>query len=86
MNVFGCFLFGLVWALSETRLGISPEVRIIVLTGFMGAFTTFSTFMFETHGLIADSQWVLALANVFGQTLVGFCGIVGGMALARTVQ
>lgn len=85
VNVLGCFLFGLLWALGETRLGLSGEVRAIVLTGFMGAFTTFSTYIFETRGLAADAQYLPALLNVLGQTLVGFACMLGGLAAGRAL-
>jgi CrcB protein len=63
VNGLGCFLFGLVWALAEERLLISGETRIILLAGFMGAFTTFSTYMFETRQMLAASEWLLGATN-----------------------
>ena len=49
VNLVGCFLFGLIFALIEDRVNITERVRHIVLIGFMGAFTTFSTFGFAFH-------------------------------------
>ncbi len=83
VNVLGSFLFGLVWTLSEERLLISPDARVMILTGFMGAFTTFSTFMFETGGFIRDSQWLLAAGNVVSQVVVGVICVFLGMAAGR---
>lgn len=83
INVLGCLLFGVIWSLAEERLVISSETRFILLTGFMGAFTTFSTFAFETSGLMRDSEWLLAMSNVLGQTLLGLVAVVGGMAIGR---
>jgi len=83
VNVIGCFLFGVVWALAAERLVISSEVRTVVLVGFMGAFTTFSTFMFETGTLMRDSQWLLALGNVASQVIVGLICLFIGLALGR---
>jgi CrcB protein len=48
VNVLGCLLFGFAWSLIEDKLGGSVAAKFFVLTGFMGAFTTFSTYMFET--------------------------------------
>ena len=62
---------------------MSGETRFILLTGFMGAFTTFSTFAFETSGLMRDSEWLFAMTNVFGQLILGFVAVVGGMAIGR---
>lgn len=85
VNLLGCLLFGLVWAITEERFAISGEVRAVVLTGFMGAFTTFSTFVFETGQLIEDSQWMLAFGNVALQTCVGLAALFIGLALGRLI-
>lgn len=83
VNILGCFLFGLVWELGEGRMLIRAETRTIVLTGFMGAFTTFSTFIFESGGFIEDGRWLAALGNVSFQTVVGFAALFAGLALGR---
>lgn len=85
INFIGCFLFGLVWPLAEERLLISSEVRTIILVGFMGSFTTFSTLMFETGELLRDSEWTLALINLGGQILLGMIGLIAGMAIGRSL-
>jgi CrcB protein len=81
VNLLGCFLFGFVWALAEERLLISGETRFIILTGFMGAFTTFSTFTFQTAEFLRDGQMGLALANVVGQIVLGMVLLFAGLAL-----
>ena len=83
VNSLGCFLFGLVWVLAEERMRISPEIRLIVLVGFMGAFTTFSTLVFETQTLMRDSQWLLAAGNYLGQSVLGVALLLLGMALGK---
>jgi CrcB protein len=85
VNVLGSFLFGVVWSLADERLAISPEARTIILTGFMGAFTTFSTFMFETSNLLRDSQWLLAAGNIIGQIALGLIGLFLGLAVGRWI-
>jgi len=85
VNVLGSFLFGFIWSLAEGRLALSPQTRTIILTGFMGAFTTFSTFMFETGGLIRDTQWTLALGNVAGQVILGLVCLFAGLAIGQLV-
>ena len=65
------------------RTLISGQARFIVLTGFMGAFTTFSTFAFETSRYISDSQWQLAAANLVGQNLLGVTCVLLGLAAGR---
>ena len=85
VNMAGCFLFGLVWSLAEERFLLSAEVRIIVLVGFMGAFTTFSTFIFESGSLMRDSEWALVLGNIAIQNTVGIAMLFLGLAAGRTV-
>ncbi|MBN1311142.1 MAG: fluoride efflux transporter CrcB [Anaerolineae bacterium] len=83
VNILGSFLFGVVWSLSEDRLIIGSETRLIVLTGFMGAFTTFSTFMFETGALLREAQWELAALNLAGQNTVGLTCLFLGLIVGR---
>jgi CrcB protein len=64
VNVFGCLAFGVVWIMAGERQIISPQLRTVLLIGFMGAFTTFSSFVFETEQLGRGGQWLLAGANV----------------------
>src|SRR5262245_3185254 len=74
VNLLGCLLFGFVWAVGFERRWISDETRAVLLTGFMGAFTTFSTFAFDTHSQLAASHWQSAGWNVALQ-------VVGGVLL-----
>ena len=83
VNIIGAFLFGLIWSLVEQRLVISVETRVIILSGFLGAFTTFSSFMFETSSLIGEAQWGLALLNVGGQIVLGLAAMFLGLAAGR---
>ncbi len=80
VNVVGSFLFGLLWPLAEQGR-LSPQMRLLLLTGFMGAFTTFSTFAFETGQMLRDSQWVAAAANILANNLLGIGALLLGMAL-----
>lgn len=83
VNLSGCFLFGLVWSLAERRVAISGEIRTILLIGFMGAFTTFSTFMFETGEFLRDGEWMWAATNLLGQNVLGIVFLFIGLALGR---
>ncbi len=83
VNTLGCFLFGLLWTLADDRLIISGQTRFIMLTGFMGAFTTFSTFAFETSRYLEESQWGLAAANLLGQNILGLVCLMLGWAVGR---
>ncbi len=83
VNLVGCLGFGLIWAMAEDRMVISGETRFIILTGFMGAFTTFSSFAFETSALLRDAQWLWAVANIVAQNVLGIGAVILGMALGR---
>jgi len=83
VNVIGCFVAGLLWALFENRWPVSGEMRVIVLVGFMGAFTTFSAFILETGELVRAAEWVRAIANVVFQNGLGFTALFIGMMLGR---
>ena len=85
VNILGSFLFGLIYSLAQRRLGITAEMRMILLTGFVGAFTTFSTFAFDTARLIRSSQYVMAFGNMFGQTALGILALVAGVLIGRTL-
>lgn len=83
VNIVGCFLFGLIWAYAQDRISLSPDLRVIVLTGFMGAFTTFSTFIFESSALLDSSQWFYFAVNVIGQLVTGIILLKMGLMLGK---
>lgn len=90
INTAGCFLFGLIFEMFFSRIeqqtGWHADARVIVLTGFMGAFTTFSTFAFETNALLRESQYTLAALNVFAQNTLGIVFVILGVLLAKTLM
>lgn len=85
VNVLGCLLFGLVWVMCEERFLLSGETRLIILVGFMGAFTTFSTYIFESARMGAEANWLGVAANLAGQNLAGFAALILGMVLGRLI-
>ena len=85
VNVAGCFLFGLLWAVLEDKVRVSGEMRAVLFTGFLGAFTTFSTFIFETRQLLVESQYVLAVVNVGVQNTLGLVSLILGFAIGRLI-
>lgn len=85
INVIGCLLFGFVWSMGTERMLISAQTRIVVLTGFMGAFTTFSTYAFETAQMLADDDWLRAFGNLALENVVGIVAVFLGFAVGRFV-
>ncbi len=85
VNLLGCFLFGMVWTTSAERGWLGSDTRTVLLVGFMGAFTTFSTFASETGQLLADSELLAACGNVMLQVVAGIGALFLGIAVGRTI-
>ncbi|MDT7044265.1 fluoride efflux transporter CrcB [Candidatus Nitronereus thalassa] len=85
VNVLGCLLIGVLNGLSETRQIIGPDLRIFLMIGMLGGFTTFSTFGSETLALIRDAALVQAMANVTVQVFFGLIAVWLGDMLGRVV-
>ena len=85
VNVSGSFVLGLLFALTVDRAILPAEVRGPVLIGFIGAYTTFSTYMLESWQLIGTGAFGLALANIVGSAVLGLVAIVAGLTLGRLV-
>lgn len=83
VNVVGCLLIGLLNGLAETRQVIGPELRLFLMIGMLGGFTTFSAFGYETLELIRDAEVFRAMGNVFLQVLLGLVAVWLGDMLGR---
>jgi CrcB protein len=83
VNIIGCAAFGIIAGAAEQRVPIAPELRLFLLVGVIGGFTTFSSYAFESVALIRDGQFGWAASNVAGQVLGGFLGIWVGSAMTR---
>jgi CrcB protein len=82
INVSGSFILGL-FATLAARLAWNDAWRLLVAIGFVGAFTTFSTFEYETFELIRQNNLARAGVNVLGSVLVGFLAVYLGVVVAR---
>ncbi len=84
-NGLGCLFFGLVVGLAEHKQWLQGESRLFLLTGFLGAFTTFSTFAYDTADLVERSGYAIAATNVIAQNALGialvFLGLFAGKSL-----
>jgi fluoride exporter len=85
VNVVGCFLVGLALGDGERGLALAPGVRAFVVPGFLGGFTTFSAFGYETVSLLRDGSPGIALANVALSVAAGLIAVWLGMSAARLI-
>ncbi len=85
INISGSFLIALVMSLSTERLMVSPQWRLFLAVGFLGAYTTFSTFEFETGNLLRDGEWMMAGLNVVLSVVAGFVALKIGDVIARMI-
>lgn len=85
INVTGSFLIGLVLTTLAEGTQWSPNWRYLIPIGFIGGYTTFSTFEYETLRLVQDGQMVAAMLNVVMSVMVGFAGVWAGMVAGRSV-
>jgi CrcB protein len=84
VNVLGCLLIGMAaGAFASPAILVRPEYRLGLTAGFLGGFTTFSTFGLETMNLAADREWRLAAANVALSCGLGFFAVWCGSRLAQ---
>jgi CrcB protein len=86
INITGSFVIGFFLTLVTERVHVSPHLRLAVAVGFVGAYTTFSTFEYETLRLMEGGHFTAALLNVVMSVTVGFAAVWGGVALARKVE
>jgi CrcB protein len=85
INVSGSFLLGVLGTLvAQKVMPNSESMRLALGVGFLGAFTTFSTFEFETHALFDDGSWLTATTNMFASLLVGLLAVRAGIVVAKT--
>ncbi len=85
VNVLGSFLLGFLVALSLKRGDLSQTTLLLLGTGFMGSFTTFSTFSVETVQLISNGDWQLAFFNLVGSIALGLGGVWLGTQVVRVM-
>ena len=83
VNVVGSLLMGLLYELFLQRLSVSPEVRAVLLVGFLGAFTTFSTFSIETINLIEQGYLMKAIVNILASVILCVLAAWVGLQIAR---
>lgn len=85
INVVGSFLLGFLLILLTDRIAIHDGVRMGIIIGFLGAFTTFSTFEAEIYGLVRERAFAVSIVYMLLSVVVGFVGLLAGVWLAKRV-
>jgi len=85
INVVGSMIVGFFVIWTTERALVDPRWRLLVVVGFCGSFTTFSSYAFESMAFFERGQWGLMLINVFTNNLLCLGSALAGMALARAI-
>jgi CrcB protein len=83
VNVTGCFLIGLIMTLLTERWQPHPNWRLALVVGFLGGYTTFSSFEWETFAAVRDGGFWIGLGNVVGSVTLGYAAVWVGALLGR---
>ncbi len=78
VNIVGCFFIGMFTYLLEFQSGLAAEMRLFLIVGILGSFTTFSTFSNETVNLLQDKTFMLAIMNIAVHLVLGLAAVVLG--------
>ncbi|MCU0368324.1 MAG: fluoride efflux transporter CrcB [Cyclobacteriaceae bacterium] len=85
VNIAGCFLIGIIYALADRGNALSPEWRIFLTTGFCGGYTTFSTFSYESYNLIRDEQYLYLSLYIGLSVILGIMATFLGIILIKSL-
>lgn len=85
INISGSFLIGLILTLLAERTHWNPNLRYLIPIGFIGAYTTFSTFEYETLRTVQDGQVWIAFLNISLSVVVGFAAVWAGVVAGRSI-
>jgi CrcB protein len=85
INVVGSLIVGFFVVWTSQRVLVDPRWRLLVVVGFCGSLTTFSSYAFESMAFFENGQWMLTLTNIFSNNLLCLGGALAGMALARVL-
>jgi len=85
VNVAGCILIGFFIGISDRSQLISPDLKLLLITGFCGGYTTFSTFSSESLFLFSNGFYWMLIGYTLSSVILGFSGVFLGTFLAKTV-
>jgi len=83
VNLIGCFLIGVFYAATEKSTALSPQTRLLLIAGFCGGFTTFSTFAFENMNLLRSGDFLYFSVYIIASVVLGIAGVFAGIAITK---
>ena len=83
VNLLGCFLIGMLEGLPEGVVGLPAPIRLLFVTGFLGALTTFSTFSYDSHVLMGNGDWTKVSLNILTNVVLGLVMLNLGLLMVR---
>lgn len=84
VNITGCFLIGIIYAFSDKGNLLSPEMRILLATGFCGGFTTFSTFAYENVSFLREGELLYTFLYIAASIVIGFLATYVGVLVVKS--
>lgn len=85
VNILGCLLVGLLMHIGLTTDIIPQSLRLVLSVGFLGAFTTFSTFGYETVRYIQEGAWLSVAGNIGANVILGILAVIAGLAIGQVI-
>jgi CrcB protein len=85
INLTGSLLIGFFLTLATERLMLDPRWRILFAVGFLGSYTTFSAYTYESFNLLFNGQWLSGLVNLFGSSILGIVAVGIGVYLGKSL-
>ncbi len=85
VNIAGCLIIGIIYGLSERGNTLTPELRLLLATGFCGGFTTFSAFSYESIKLMSDGEWMYLALYVTISVVAGLAATFIGITITRSI-
>ena len=85
VNIFGCFFIGILSQMFEKQIDINPEIRLFLMVGILGAFTTYSTFSNETMNLFREQRVLLSVLNIFSHIFLGLAAVYFGRIMIKAI-
>ena len=86
VNIIGCFIIGVIYGIASKGNLLSPEMRLLLATGFCGGFTTFSSFAYENVSMVLDGEFFYPVLYVLISVIIGFGAVHAGILFIKLIS